>query len=82
MNSDVNGQFRLSQIQLYNWGTFHGLHTVDIARADHLITSASDSGKSTLIDAVSVVLVPPVTVRFNAETYILLCKFYFRKDYL
>lgn len=66
MNSDVNGQFRLSQIQLYNWGTFHGLHTVDIARAGHLITGASGSGKSTLIDAVSVVLVPPVTVRFNA----------------
>lgn len=62
----IPGQFRLSQIQVYNWGTFDGLHTVPIARAGHLITGPSGSGKSTLIDAVSTILVPQTQRRFNA----------------
>lgn len=66
MNNALPGQFRLAQIQLFNWGTFDGLHTVDIAREGFLITGPSGSGKSTLIDAVSAVLIPPSTLRFNA----------------
>ena len=66
MSNVLPGQFRLAQIQLYNWGTFHGLHTVDIAREGFLITGPSGSGKSTLIDAVSAVLIPPSALRFNA----------------
>ena len=55
----IPGQFRLSSIQVYNWGTFSGVHTVPVAREGYLVTGASGSGKSTLIDAVSAVLVPP-----------------------
>ena len=62
----IPGQFRLSSIQVYNWGTFSGVHTVPVAREGYLVTGASGSGKSTLIDAVSAVLVPPSTMRFNA----------------
>ena len=28
----IPGQFRLSRVQVYNWGTFNGLHSIDIAR--------------------------------------------------
>ncbi|MEX3505270.1 ATP-binding protein [Corynebacterium sp. LK2510] len=64
--SVIPGQFRLSQIQVYNWGTFDNLHSVDVAREGFLITGPSGSGKSTLIDALSTILVPPGKVRFNA----------------
>ncbi|WP_448854437.1 ATP-binding protein [Corynebacterium frankenforstense] len=60
------GQYRLAQLQVYNWGTFDGLHRIDISRKGFLVTGPSGSGKSTLIDAVSAVLVPPVDTRFNA----------------
>lgn len=60
------GQFRLSRVQLYNWGTFCGLHTIDVGRQGFLITGGSGSGKSTLIDAISALLVPGGRVHFNA----------------
>ncbi|OFT81690.1 ATP-binding protein [Corynebacterium sp. HMSC29G08] len=62
----IPGQFRLSRIQVYNWGTFNGLHSIDIAREGYLITGSSGSGKSTLIDAISALLVPPSKRSFNA----------------
>lgn len=60
------GQFRLSRIQLVNWGTFDNYVDMPVARKGFLITGGSGSGKSTLIDAMSSVLVPPDRVRFNA----------------
>ncbi|WP_276848399.1 ATP-binding protein [Corynebacterium pyruviciproducens] len=60
------GQYRLTTLQVYNWGTFNGLHTVDVARAGFLIFGPSGSGKSTLIDAVSTILGSPGRHRFNA----------------
>lgn len=66
MTAIIPGQFRLSQIQVYNWGTFDNLHTVNVSREGFLITGPSGSGKSTLIDALSTILVPPSKVRFNA----------------
>lgn len=62
----IPGQYRLDTIQVHNWGTFDGLHTVEVARAGFLITGPSGSGKSTLIDAVSTILVPPAKLKFNA----------------
>ncbi|QGU00989.1 Chromosome partition protein Smc [Corynebacterium kalinowskii] len=62
----ITGQFRLETIQVHNWGTFDGLHSVEVARAGYLITGPSGSGKSTLIDAVSTILVPPAKLKFNA----------------
>ncbi|MFF0989311.1 ATP-binding protein [Kocuria nitroreducens] len=60
------GQWRLARIEVVNWGTFQGRHAVDVARDGFLITGQSGSGKSSLIDAVSAVLVPGGKVRFNA----------------
>ena len=66
MTTTLPGQFRLSQIQVYNWGTFDNLHCVEVPREGFLITGPSGSGKSTLIDAISTILVPPGKIRFNA----------------
>ncbi|MCI6207292.1 MAG: ATP-binding protein [Corynebacterium glucuronolyticum] len=60
------GQYRLATIQVYNWGTFGNLHTVDVAREGFLIFGPSGSGKSTLIDAVSTIIGVPGHHRFNA----------------
>ena len=45
------GQHRLARIQIVNWGTFHGLHTLSVDRAGTLITGHPGVGKSTLFDA-------------------------------
>lgn len=60
------GQFRLSRIQLINWGTFHGTVDIPVAREGFLITGGSGSGKSTMIDAITAVLLPPGKLRFNS----------------
>lgn len=60
------GQFRLSRIQMVNWGTFSNYVDIPVARKGYLITGMSGSGKSTLIDAISAVLIPPGRVSFNA----------------
>lgn len=60
------GQWRLARIEVLNWGTFDGLHRIDVARRGHLVTGASGSGKSSLLDAVATVLTPDRWLRFNA----------------
>lgn len=61
-------QFRISRIQLINWGTFHGYFSIPVARKGFLITGGSGSGKSTLLDAMSAVLVPQKDLKFNAAS--------------
>lgn len=60
------GQWRLAGIEVLNWGTFDGFHRVETARRGHLITGASGSGKSSLLDAITAVLTPDRLARFNA----------------
>lgn len=60
------GQWRLGQIELVNWGTFAGHIVVDVARTGHLLTGASGSGKSSLLDAIAAVLTPDKWLRLNA----------------
>lgn len=59
-------QFRICQLQVYNWGTFSGLHTIPIAESGFLFVGRSGSGKTTLLDAFSALLVEPRSIRFNA----------------
>ncbi|UGB45427.1 ATP-binding protein [Frateuria edaphi] len=59
-------QFRMRRLQVFNWGTFCGLHEVPIAERGFLFVGRSGSGKSTLLDAMSALLVPPALVDFNA----------------
>lgn len=59
-------QHRLARIQVYNWGTFSGHHDLPVPRSGLLLTGPSGSGKSSLLDALSAVLVPAKSLRFNA----------------
>ncbi|WP_224249613.1 ATP-binding protein [Hyalangium gracile] len=58
--------FRLHRFEVYNWGTFHqqvwnlGLHG-----DSGLLTGDIGSGKSTLVDALVTLLVPPQKLAFN-----------------
>ena len=49
----IPGQFRLSSIQVYNWGTFSGVHTVPVAREGYLVTGASVSTQRLRIPALN-----------------------------
>ncbi len=59
-------QYRMRRLQVFNWGTFSGLHDIPIAEEGYLIVGRSGSGKSTLLDALSALLVPPQWLVFNA----------------
>lgn len=45
---DPTEQFRMVRFQVFNWGTFSGLHDIPIAKEGHLFIGGSGSGKSTL----------------------------------
>ena len=45
------GQMRLALVQVVNWGTFHGSHSMHVDRNGTLLTGNSGVGKSTLFDA-------------------------------
>jgi uncharacterized protein YPO0396 len=59
-------QFRMARLQVFNWGTFAGLHDIPISERGFLIVGRSGAGKSTLLDAFSALLVPPRWIDFNA----------------
>ncbi|PBI85491.1 hypothetical protein BKP43_47630 [Variovorax boronicumulans] len=58
-------QFRLHRMQVFNWGTFDGLHTIDVSPKGMLFIGPSGSGKSTLLDAHASLLTPPRWLNFN-----------------
>jgi uncharacterized protein YPO0396 len=64
--SFADEQFRMTRLQVYNWGTFEGMHTIPIAPRGFLFVGHSGTGKSTLLDAISALLVPPRFIDFNA----------------
>ncbi|WP_286957348.1 ATP-binding protein [Brevibacterium sp. UBA7493] len=59
-------QWRLSRLEVINWGTFSGHHAVDVPPSGLVFTGDSGSGKSSLLDAISTVLTPRVKLRYNA----------------
>lgn len=61
---DIN-QFRLTRIQMFNWGTFHGVVDLVVPRSGYLFLGPSGSGKSTILDAHASILTPPKWVDFN-----------------
>ncbi len=62
----TNEQFRMTRLQVFNWGTFSGLHDIPVSKRGFLIVGRSGAGKSTLLDALSALLVPPRWIDFNA----------------
>lgn len=59
-------QYRLSRVQVVNWGTFDGAWSFTVPWKGLLMTGPSGAGKSSLLDAMASVLVRPAKLRFNA----------------
>ena len=59
------GQWRLTHVQISNWGTFHGTHDLAISSKGYFLTGGPGTGKSTLLDAISALLTPPRTLQIG-----------------
>ncbi|WP_127470375.1 ATP-binding protein [Thiomicrorhabdus aquaedulcis] len=58
--------FRLHRLEVFNWGTFHNkVYTLNLNGQNSLLTGDIGSGKSTLVDAVTTLLVPAHRIAYN-----------------
>ncbi len=63
---DDQAGFRLDRLEVYNWGTFdRKVWTLRLNGDNTLLTGEIGSGKSTLVDAVTTLLVPSQRVAYN-----------------
>ena len=63
---DEKTGFRLDQLEILNWGTFdRRVWKLEAKGANTLLTGDIGSGKSTLVDAMSTLLVPPQRLAYN-----------------
>ena len=63
---DEQAGFRLQRVEVYNWGTFdQRVWTLLLDGENGLLTGDIGSGKSTLVDAVTTLLVPAQRVAYN-----------------
>lgn len=58
-------QIRLSELSVFNWGSFHGLHTASIDPFGTLVTGDNGAGKSTFVDGLMALLLPAGKATFN-----------------
>ncbi|MCB9441162.1 MAG: AAA family ATPase [Mycolicibacterium sp.] len=56
-----HAQWRAETLQLVNWGGFHGRHEVHFSPGSTLISGASGTGKSTVLDAYIALMMPSDT---------------------
>ncbi|MCR5176408.1 MAG: hypothetical protein K6C05_06100 [Anaerovibrio sp.] len=64
--ADIKMGFRLIRLEVYNWGTFDGeIWSMELDGETSLLTGDVGSGKSTLVDALITLLVPPKKVTYN-----------------
>jgi uncharacterized protein YPO0396 len=65
MTQPLSG-FRLARLELYNWGTFdQHVWTLDANARTALLTGDIGSGKSTIVDAVTTLLLPANRISYN-----------------
>jgi uncharacterized protein YPO0396 len=58
--------FRLMRLEVFNWGTFDTrVWTLQLDGKDGLLTGDIGSGKSTLVDAITTLLVPAQRIAYN-----------------
>ena len=57
-SSPGHDQWRIESLQMVNWGGFHGRHEVRFARGSTLMSGASGTGKSTVLDAYLALMMP------------------------
>ena len=63
---DTLSGFRLSRLEVFNWGTFDSrVWTLQLDGRNSLLTGDIGSGKSTLVDAITTLLVPANRVAYN-----------------
>ncbi len=66
MADDSLAGFRLRRLELYNWGTFDGrVWTLKLHGRNVLLTGDIGSGKTTVVDAVTTLLVPSQRIAYN-----------------
>ncbi|OLT24319.1 hypothetical protein BJF83_24340 [Nocardiopsis sp. CNR-923] len=65
--SDGTSQWRAETLQMVNWGGFHGWHEVRYSSGSTLISGASGTGKSTMLDAYIALMMPSDTA-FNGAS--------------
>ncbi len=64
--ADVRSGFRLQRLELLNWGTFdQQVWSFDLAGANGLLTGDIGSGKSTIVDAITTLLLPAHRISYN-----------------
>jgi uncharacterized protein YPO0396 len=65
-DDDALSGFRLARLEVYNWGTFDGrVWALQLDGRNGLLTGDIGSGKSTLVDAVTTLLVPSQRIVYN-----------------
>jgi Uncharacterized protein conserved in bacteria len=63
---DTLSGFRLTRLEVFNWGTFDSrVWTLQLDGKNGLLTGDIGSGKSTLVDAITTLLVPANRVAYN-----------------
>ena len=63
---DLRPGYRLEALELYNWGTFDGrVETLTMSGRNALVTGDIGSGKSTVVDAVTTLLLPANRINYN-----------------
>lgn len=63
---DALSGFRLMRLSVFNWGTFDGrVWTLQLDGKNGLLTGDIGSGKSTLVDAITTLLVPAHRIAYN-----------------
>lgn len=66
LSDDQLAGFRLKRLEVYNWGTFTDrVWTLNLQGKNALLTGDIGSGKSTLVDAVTTLLVPSQRIAYN-----------------
>lgn len=65
-DTDARAGFRLQYLEVFNWGTFHNrVWRLQVDGENGLMTGDIGSGKSTLVDAMTTLLVPAQRVAYN-----------------
>ncbi|MCB1160921.1 MAG: AAA family ATPase, partial [Leptospiraceae bacterium] len=63
---EINTGFRLKRLELLNWGTFHNrIWKIEPSNFNSLLTGDIGSGKSTLVDAITTLLVQHTRIVYN-----------------
>lgn len=66
ITDDSLAGFRLKRLEVFNWGTFDGrVWTLRLDGRNGLLTGDIGSGKSTMVDAVTTLLVPSQRISYN-----------------